>query len=182
NDGYGHLSDLAAQKPAIESLGRDFNPQPFISPPPLAWLVTPMLVLPFSVALVLWTILLVAALVWTWYLLAPPGGLVRAAHLALLLGVFPVAFGVMFGRPPGLARRRSLRAGPAALHHSGRGRRCRPARRLASPGTGPGDPDGGWDPRLAPRHAIPRLSGFRDADRCRLAGPARRRVGFSGRS
>ncbi|TMC97925.1 MAG: DUF2029 domain-containing protein [Chloroflexi bacterium] len=98
-DGYGHLYDLAAQKAAIESLGRDFNPQPFISPPPLAWLVTPLLVLPFSVALVLWTILLVAALVWTWYLLAPPGGLVRAAHLALLLGVFPVAFGVMVGQP-----------------------------------------------------------------------------------
>ena len=35
-DGYAHLYDLAAQKAAIESLGRHFNPQPFISPPPLA--------------------------------------------------------------------------------------------------------------------------------------------------
>ncbi|TMB98851.1 MAG: hypothetical protein E6J40_05330, partial [Chloroflexi bacterium] len=96
-DGYGHLYDLADQKAAIESLGRGFNPQPFISPPPLAWLVTPLLVLPFQAALVLWTILLLAALVWTWYLLAPPDGLARAAHLALLLGVFPVAFGVMVG-------------------------------------------------------------------------------------
>jgi len=98
-DGYGHLYDLTAQKAAIESLGRGFNPQPFISPPPLAWLVTPLLVLPFSAALVLWTVLLLAALVWTWYLLAPPGRVVRAAHLALLLGVFPVAFGVMVGQP-----------------------------------------------------------------------------------
>jgi hypothetical protein len=98
-NGYGHLYDLAAQKAAIESLGRGFNPQPFISPPPLAWLVTPLLVLPFSAALVLWTVLLLAALVWTWYLLAPPGRLVRAAHLALLLGIFPVAFGVMVGQP-----------------------------------------------------------------------------------
>ena len=98
-DGYGHLYDLAAQKAAIESLGRGFNPQPFISPPPLAWLVTPLLVVPFSAALVLWTIMLLAALAWTWYLLAPPGRLVRAAHLALLLGVFPVAFGVMVGQP-----------------------------------------------------------------------------------
>ena len=55
--------------------------------------------LPFQAALVLWTILLLAALGWTWYLLAPPGRLVRAAHLALLLGVFPVAFGVMVGQP-----------------------------------------------------------------------------------
>ena len=97
--GYSHLYDLAAQKAAIESLGEGFNPQPFISPPPLAWLVTPLLVLPFAAALVLWTILLLAALCWTWYLLAPPGRLAKAAHLALLLGVFPVAFGVMVGQP-----------------------------------------------------------------------------------
>jgi alpha-1,2-mannosyltransferase len=98
-DGYSHLYDLAAQKAAIESLGSGFNPQPFISPPPLAWLVTPLLVLPFQAAIVVWTLLLVAALCWTWYLLAPPGGLTRAAHLALLIGVFPVAFGVMVGQP-----------------------------------------------------------------------------------
>src|SRR6266851_4449915 len=98
-DGYGHLYDLAAQKAAIESLGPGFNPQPFISPPPLAWLVTPLLVLPFAAALVIWTLLLLVALVWTWYLLAPPGRIVRTAHLVLLLGVFPVAFGVMVGQP-----------------------------------------------------------------------------------
>ena len=98
-DGYSHLYNLAAQKAAIESLGPGFNPQPFISPPPLAWLVTPLLVLPFQVAIVVWTFLLLAALGWTWYLLAPPGKLERAAHLALLIGVFPVAFGVMVGQP-----------------------------------------------------------------------------------
>ena len=100
--GYGHLYDLAAQQAAIEHLGRNFNPQPFISPPPLAWLVTPLLVLPFAAALVLWTLLLLAALAWTWYLLAPGGSLARVAHLALLLGVFPVAFGVMVGQPGAL--------------------------------------------------------------------------------
>jgi hypothetical protein len=97
--GYGRLYDLAAQAAAIEGLGRGFNPQPFISPPPLAWLVTPLLLLPFQAALVVWTLLLLAALVWTWYLLAPPGRFVRAAHLVLLLGVFPVAFGIMVGQP-----------------------------------------------------------------------------------
>jgi hypothetical protein len=101
-NGYGHLYDLGAQKAAIESLGAGFNPQPFISPPLLAWLATPLLVLPFSVALVVWTVLLLAALVWTWYLLAPGAGLTKAAHLALLLGVFPVAFGVMVGQPGAL--------------------------------------------------------------------------------
>jgi hypothetical protein len=106
--GYNHLYDLAAQKSAIQGLGPGFNPQPFISPPPLAWLVTPLLLLPFAVALVVWTLLLLAALCWTWYLLAPAGRAqgafqtdkwVRPAHLVLLLGVFPVAFGVMVGQP-----------------------------------------------------------------------------------
>jgi hypothetical protein len=101
-DGYGHLYDLAAQKSAIESLGPGFNPQPFISPPPLAWLVTPLVVLPFAVAIVVWTLLLLAALCWTWYLLAPPGRFVKAAHLVLFFGVFPVAFGVMVGQPGAL--------------------------------------------------------------------------------
>jgi len=101
-NGYSHLYDLTAQQAAIESLGPGFNPQPFISPPPLAWLVTPLLLLPFQMALVLWTLLLLTALVWTWYLLAPQGALVKAAHLALLLGVFPVAFGVMVGQPAAL--------------------------------------------------------------------------------
>jgi hypothetical protein len=101
-DGYGHLYDLAAQEAAVQSLGAGFNPQPFISPPPLVWLVTPLLALPFQAALVIWTLLLLAALVWTWHVLAPPGHLVKAAHLALWLGLFPVAFGVMVGQPGAL--------------------------------------------------------------------------------
>ena len=100
--GYSHLYDLAAQQSAILSLGPGFNPQPFISPPPLAWLVTPLLALPFPAALAIWTTLLVAALVWTWYLLAPPEPLARAAHLALWLGLFPVAYGVLVGQPGAL--------------------------------------------------------------------------------
>ena len=69
--GYSHLYDLGAQRLAIESLGPGFNPQPFISPPPLAWLATPLLLLPFEAAVIVWTLLLLAALGLTWYLLAP---------------------------------------------------------------------------------------------------------------
>lgn len=101
-DGYSRLYDLGAQKAAIESLGPGFNPQPFISPPPLAWLVTPLLALPFTAALVVWTVLLLAALAWAWHLLAPQGNFAKAAHLALVLGLFPVAFGVMVGQPGAL--------------------------------------------------------------------------------
>jgi hypothetical protein len=101
-DGYPHLYDLAAQTAAVQSLGPGFNPQPFISPPPLAWLVTPLLVMPFQVAVLVWTVLLLAALLCAWRLLAPGGGLTGLAHLALLLGLFPVAFGVMVGQPGAL--------------------------------------------------------------------------------
>lgn len=101
-DGYGRLYDLSVQQPAILALGPGFNPQPFISPPPLAWLVTPLTALPFTAALVIWTAVLIAALLWTWYLLAPGEGLARVAHLLLWVGVFPVAFGVMVGQPGAL--------------------------------------------------------------------------------
>jgi len=101
-DGYGRLYDLSAQRAAVLGLGPAFNPQPFISPPPLAWLVTPLTVLPFTAALVVWSLLLIAALLWTWYLLAPGGGLSKAGHLLLWMGVFPVAFGVMVGQPGAL--------------------------------------------------------------------------------
>jgi alpha-1,2-mannosyltransferase len=102
NHGYAQLYDPAAQAAAVRDLGPGFNPQPFISPPPLAWLVTPLLTLPFQIALLVWTALLLAALLLTWRLLAPGGRLTSLAHLVLLLGLFPVAFGVMVGQPGAL--------------------------------------------------------------------------------
>src|SRR5258708_19003063 len=83
----------------MESGGPALTPRCSSPRPPLAWLVTPLLVLPVVAALVVWTLLLLAALTWTWYLLAPGTRFARAAHLALLLGVFPVAFGIMVGQP-----------------------------------------------------------------------------------
>ncbi len=102
HQGYSHLYDLAAQKQAVEGLGAGFYWSPFLNPPPLVWLVTPLTILPFTAALIIWTALLLAALALAWYLAAPGGRLTRAAHLAMLLGVFPVAFGVMVGQPVAL--------------------------------------------------------------------------------
>jgi len=100
--GYSHLYDLSAQKATVEGLGAGFYWSPFLNPPPLVWLATPFTLLPFSVALVFWTALLLAAAVLTWYLVAPGGRLTRAAHLALWLGLFPVAFGLLVGQPVAL--------------------------------------------------------------------------------
>src|SRR6202165_2588978 len=99
-EGYGRLYDLSAQRVETPRLSGGSNVHPSTPPPPLAWLVPPLTALPFLAALVIWTALLIGALLWTWYLLAPGEGLVKAAHLLLWLGVFPVAFGVMVC-PPG---------------------------------------------------------------------------------
>jgi hypothetical protein len=101
-NGYGHLYDLAAQKAGTESLGSGFYWQPFLNPPPLAWLATPFTALPFGVAIWLWSALLAAAVIFAWYLLAPGEGLTKAAHLALFVGLFPTAFGLMVGQPVAL--------------------------------------------------------------------------------
>jgi Glycosyltransferase family 87 len=100
--GYGHLYDLAAQKAATEGLGSGFYWQPFINPPPLAWLATPFLSLPFDAALLLWTALLLTSAGLAWWLAAPGSGLTRYAHLALFAGLFPVAFGLLVGQPVAL--------------------------------------------------------------------------------
>jgi alpha-1,2-mannosyltransferase len=100
--GYGHLYDLAVQKSAVEGLGSGFYWSPFLNPPPLVWLVTPFTALPFDVAIVLWSLVILGALVLTWSLVAPGGALTRAAFGAMWLGLFPVAFGVMIGQPVAL--------------------------------------------------------------------------------
>jgi len=101
-NGYGHLYDLAAQKAAVESLGPGTYWSPYLNPPTLAWIATPFLAVPFEVAISLWTLLIAGAALLAWRLVAPGAGLTRAAHLALFLGLFPTAFGLMVGQPVAL--------------------------------------------------------------------------------
>jgi hypothetical protein len=100
--GYGHLYDLALQKQVVEGLGPGTYWSPYLNPPPLAWLATPFVAVPFEIAILLWTLLLAGAVLLAWRLVAPGGRLTRAAHLALFLGLFPTAFGLMVGQPVAL--------------------------------------------------------------------------------
>jgi Glycosyltransferase family 87 len=101
--GYSHLYDLAVQKQVVEGLGPGTYWSPYLNPPPLAWLGTPFLPVPFDGAILLWTLLVMAAAWLAWRLVAPGGGaLTRWAHLALFLGLFPTAFGLMVGQPVSL--------------------------------------------------------------------------------
>ena len=99
-DGYAHLYDLAAQKTVVESLGAYWSP--YLNPPPLAWLGTAFLPLPFGAAALVWTVVIVVAAGFAWWLAAPGAGLARWAYLALFVGLFPTAFGLMVGQPVAL--------------------------------------------------------------------------------
>jgi len=95
--GWDHLYDLAAQRQQFDALGLPFwYPIPF--PPPLAWFGAPFALFPFPVALFLWTLLLLGALVLTWRLCAPGTRAEQATHLVVAVALFPVAFGLLLGQ------------------------------------------------------------------------------------
>jgi hypothetical protein len=100
--GYAHLYDLDAQRQTVEGLGAGTYWSPFLNPPPLVWLATPFTAVPFEVAILLWTVLIVLAALFAWWVAAPGDRLVRSAHLALFVGLFPTAFGLMVGQPVAL--------------------------------------------------------------------------------
>lgn len=98
--GWPSLYDFAAQRSEAAALG--FFWQPFINPPPLAAWTLPFVTLPFSAGLVPWTVMLIVALASASLLVGTGSWLERMAQLALVGGLFPVAFGVMVGQPPAL--------------------------------------------------------------------------------
>ena len=97
-EGYHHIYDFSTQERALDSIGLGLYWSPFINPPPLVWLATPFTLLPFTVAIVLWTAVIVGAAVLAWYLAAPGTGLTKAAFGLLWLGVVPVSFGLGVGQ------------------------------------------------------------------------------------
>ncbi len=98
--GWPALYDFAAQRAEAAVLG--FSWQPFLNPPPMAALALPFAGLPFSMAVLPWTLILAGALVASVLLAGYGSKLERAAQLALVAGLFPVAFAIMVGQPPAL--------------------------------------------------------------------------------
>jgi hypothetical protein len=96
--GWGSLYDLNAQRQEWHALGAAlFYPE--IETPLVAWLAAPFALLPFSVAIVLWTGLLVVALAATWWLCVPTYRWpVRGIHLAIAGALPAVAFGLLLGQ------------------------------------------------------------------------------------
>ena len=87
--GEPRLYDSALQQSALQA---QFPGAPFevvVNPPPLAWLLAPLTLVPYELALWIWTASMIAALAVSSQLLAPPGRYPRALYTASLLGFLP---------------------------------------------------------------------------------------------
>ena len=94
--GWAAIYDPAVFLPPVTAaVGK---PLPYLNPPELAWLVTPLSLLPYSVAAWIWTGLLAVAFAVIWYMVAPGRGIVRAIHGVGAGALLPVFVGVLFGQ------------------------------------------------------------------------------------
>jgi hypothetical protein len=88
--GEPRLYDPALQQAVLHA---QFPGAPFlgdvVNPPPLAWLLAPLTLVPYDLALWIWTASMIAALAVSSQLLAPPGRYTRALYAASLLGFLP---------------------------------------------------------------------------------------------
>jgi hypothetical protein len=94
--GWAAIYDPAVFLPPVtHAVGK---PLPYLNPPELAWLVTPLSYLPYTLAGWIWTGVLAAALGLTWYLVAPGRGLARLIHGVGAAALLPVFVGILFGQ------------------------------------------------------------------------------------
>jgi hypothetical protein len=71
----------------------------YISPPLIAWMFVPLTAVPEPAAYVVWTALSLAALVWTWHVVAPYAGLAKLTLLLVALALWPVMQTFYYGQP-----------------------------------------------------------------------------------
>jgi hypothetical protein len=100
--GWQSIYDLNLQQSELDAIGsriRIAELARYISPPPVAWLALPFTWLPYPVAYMLWSSLLLAALAGTWYRAAPGAGRQRSIHLVAALAWLPVIYALQLGQP-----------------------------------------------------------------------------------
>lgn len=100
--GWQSIYDLGLQQLELDAIGSHIHIAElarYISPPPVAWSAAPLTALPYTVALGVWTALLLAALVLTWRLAAPGSGPARSIYLAAAVGWLPVIYALQLEQP-----------------------------------------------------------------------------------
>lgn len=93
--GWAVMYDPSVFQPMVTGVVGKYLP--YLNPPPLAWLVTPLSVLPYSIAAWLWSGILAAALIITWFLTAPGSWPRRSIHLLAATAALPVFVSFLFG-------------------------------------------------------------------------------------
>ena len=100
--GWSHLYDLRLQQEQLDAIGSHITVAQlarYVSPPPLAWIVTPLTLLPYQVAYWAWSVVLLAALVLAWDVAAPGRGRTRLIFLVAAIGWLPIIYGLQLGQP-----------------------------------------------------------------------------------
>jgi hypothetical protein len=103
--GWSHIYSVSLQHQLFSQLrpGVPFGDgERFLSPPPAAWLVLPLLLVGPQAAFFVWLAVSVAALVAAWWIAAPGSGLVRAAWLLGAIAWYPVQYSLSLGQPVAL--------------------------------------------------------------------------------
>jgi alpha-1,2-mannosyltransferase len=100
--GWPSIYDLKLQQAGLDALGSGITVAElarYISPPPLAWAAAPLAALPYPAAYWTWSVLLVSALVLTWYWAAPSVGRARVIFLVAAVGWLPVIYALQLAQP-----------------------------------------------------------------------------------
>jgi hypothetical protein len=100
--GWSHVYSLSLQHELFTQLRphAPFNDgERFVSPPPFAWLVLPLVPLGAAGATYAWLAISVAALVAAWWLAAPGHGVPRALWLLGAFAWYPVLYGLSLAQP-----------------------------------------------------------------------------------
>lgn len=94
--GWAAIYDPSLFLPTVTAaVGR---PLPYLNPPELAWIVLPLSWLPYSLAALIWGVVLVSGLGLIWYFAAPGTRVVKFAHAAAAAVLLPVFVSVFIGQ------------------------------------------------------------------------------------
>lgn len=102
---YGWASSYDV--PTLRALSSSFPPGEnvidsqtgYANLPLFTWILVPFTLLPLAIAYVIWSLLSLALLIWSWRIVAPYAGIAKVALLFAALAVWPVIDALYYGQP-----------------------------------------------------------------------------------
>jgi hypothetical protein len=100
--GWSHIYDLDLEQRVMSEVTPYTNGintmHMYTTPPPLAWLHVPFLLLPIPAGFVVWTILTTALVVFAWWLVCPGKGMPRVTLLLIAFALWPMYYAFTIGQ------------------------------------------------------------------------------------